>query len=283
MTVPEQVRDGIVLAATGRRYRALAYRAGRTIRRVMPEVALDLFTDAPEGDPGPFDKIHDLAETGHRPKFEALRRSRFDRTLLLDVDIVMVAGVAPVFDLFERYDILGVHEQFGIAPITRLGPSGASSPALRQINGGVLGVVRNDRTRAFVDHYEGTFQALGGRFDQPALMEALAESPVRLCVLPLEYNLMHLPYMRFAVPGKMLAPRLLHLPGLHKGDAPVDASQPFDLGELLNPHQLEALDKLLAQDPTLGARLPLSHKAVDTIRRVPWLERKVRRLRDWLT
>ncbi|WGW03921.1 putative nucleotide-diphospho-sugar transferase [Tropicibacter oceani] len=250
----------------------------------MPDIAIDLFTDpaACTADPFPFDTVHPLQGTGPRPKMEALRRSRFERTLYLDCDVVMVTEVAPVFDVLEHFDIAGAQEQFGCAPIAFQGGADAPPVAFRQINSGVLGVRKSAASSAFLQKWEDLFRQREARFDQPLLTELLYCEPVRLAVLPQEYNLMYLPFMRNAVPGMMIAPRLLHLPFLHKGDTHLSpADQPFDLAGLLNDAQFENLGKLIEGDVTLGARPLLRHAVGNTLRKSPWLDRKLRKVLDW--
>lgn len=274
--------DGIVFGATGPKYNILARRAALTARRVMPDLRIDLYTDRPGDHTGPpFDRVHGLTAGHGRPKFEALARSRFARTLYLDCDVVMVAEIAPVFEVLRRFDIVGAHEQFGCAPIVTMGSPDVPAAGFRQINGGVLGLSRSPGTDRFLADYLAAFLEKGARFDQPILAEQLYRTDLRLAVLPPEYNLMFLPHLRHAAPGKMMAPRLLHLPVLHKGDrhlAPADA--PFDLGALLNKPQLDNLRRLVAQDITLGAKPSLRHATGDALRRAPWLDRKLRQLLD---
>ena len=58
---------GFVFAATGDKYVTLARRAARTLKQVMPDVPVDLFTDLPVSDPT-LSQIHSLETATHRPK-----------------------------------------------------------------------------------------------------------------------------------------------------------------------------------------------------------------------
>ena len=279
-------RDGLILAATGARYNIMARRAALTVRRVMPDLTIDLFTDTPElaaDGAAPFAQAHKLAATHARPKMEALARSRFDRTLYIDCDVMAVNPFPEIFDLLDSYDMAAAHEGFGSAPISLMNTQ-QRPVAFRQINSGVIALRKSDRMDGFLARYARLFAERNARFDQPILAELIHDAPeIRLAVLPQEYNLMYLPYMRHAVPGRHMAPRLLHLPWLHKGDqhlTPEDA--PYDPALILNDPQLAALRALTRKDVTLGGRRSLAHLAGDGLRRTPWLDRKVRALRDWL-
>ena len=43
----------------------------------------------------------------HQLKFEALRRSRFERTIYIDTDVIALADLSDVFDVLDRFDITG--------------------------------------------------------------------------------------------------------------------------------------------------------------------------------
>lgn len=269
---------GIVFGATGASYVALARRAARTVRRVMPDTPIDLFTDAPLAD-AVFDQVHILDQTTTRPKMAALRRSRFDRTIWLDCDVIVLADLAEVFDLLGRVDIAGAHEHYGSSPVAMMqtGPDDIP-PAFRQINSGVLGVRSGPATHDFLDRWASEFARRGLRYDQPLLRELLWDSDLRLGVLPHEYNLMHMPYL-MAGNDRMMAPRVLHLPHLHVYDKFIaDPSSPLTAGEILSPDELMELERRMASDRTLGARRAARDVLADLLRHAPALERPVRRL-----
>ena len=77
---------GFIFAVTGPDYTGLARQAAATVAHHHPDIPIDLFTDQPCDDPV-FARVHQLSESGPRPKFEALLRSRFDRALYLDAGI----------------------------------------------------------------------------------------------------------------------------------------------------------------------------------------------------
>ncbi len=271
---------GIVFGATGGLYRNLARRAARNVRQVMPQAAIDLYTDEPLVDPV-FDRVHLLDRSGPRPKMEALLRSRFRKTLWLDSDTVMLCDVSDLFDVLETADIVGAHEQFGSSPVAMRKVRRDIPPAFRQINSGVLGVRKSEATDAFLRRWQQDFVALKLQYDQPLLRELLYESDLRLVVLPAEYNQMFPPHIRVAS-ALMMAPRILHMTHVHSDPKFADPpDRPFDPGELLNPPVVERINALLASDRTLGARAPARIAAGEMLRRVPRLHRIARRLRGF--
>lgn len=270
--------NGVVFAATGRVYRDLARRAARNVRQVMPGLPIDLFTDAPLEDPV-FAAVHMLDGAGPRPKMEALRRSRFARTLYLDCDVVVIADMSDVFDCLDRADIAGAHEQFGSAPVAMQKVRNAIPPSFRQINAGVLAVRKSESTDRFLDRWAADFRALNLQYDQPLLRELLYHGDLRLAVLPAEYNTMHLAGVRSAH-RLMMAPRALHLPVLHEDDRHSETpEEPFDPGVLLSAPVRDRINELMRTDRTLGARRSARVLAGDMLRRSPMLYRLARRLR----
>lgn len=238
---------GYIFAATGQLHITLARRAARTLRAVSPDAAVDLFTDDAPDDPV-FDQVHSLNRSSHRPKIEALRRSRFDRTLYLDTDVAAVAPVDDIFTVLDRFDLTAVQEN------RRDGRStGDGTPELNafpQINSGVLGIRKSPQTEAFLQEWEAAVLDTGAKRDQPALRGLLWETDLRVHVLPIEYNLMDIRLLRAMGLGNT-APRLLHRPMI-KRLPHHNPNQPFGLDEIMKPHVAEQLRKLLQSDRTLG-------------------------------
>ncbi|MGJ8544424.1 MAG: putative nucleotide-diphospho-sugar transferase [Sulfitobacter sp.] len=274
---PMTDEDGFVFAATGAQYRGLAQRAARSLRAVMGDVQIDLFADASLED-AVFNQVHLVEHKGTRPKIEALRRSRFARTVYLDCDVVAVADASDMFALLHRADMIGVQEMYGNAPVGLHRVSQDIPLSFRQINSGVLGVRANAQTHDFLTEWERRMGALQQRWDQPVLREMLWEAELKFQTLPAEYNLMHSRYIT-AMGQRMAAPRLLHLTPLHEvADGMRDLDQPFDLSEVLSEPVLKALQTLIRNDRSLGANRSARDVLGDALRRFPKVEKKARKL-----
>lgn len=261
-------RDGFLFAATGEKYITLARRAARNLRAVWPDATIDLFCDTPLDD-AVFDQIHQLHNQTHRPKLEALLRSRFERTVYLDCDVVAVVPAPDLFDLLQTHDIVGAHDQFGNAPIAFMETPDDVPLCFPQINSGVLGVRRSARTQAFLQEWARRFAEENRSFDQPLLREMLLRGDLRLGVLPMEYNMMYVPYLTHGSP-RMLSPRFLHITALHVGDTHAHSPQePFDLPDLLGAMSTHRLRQRLEGDRSLGAKPTLRDLAAEKVRRLP--------------
>ena len=243
------VPRGYVFAATGPGYTALAARAAGTLRPFAGAVPIDLFTDQavpPEG----FDAAHALGDDFFRPKFEALLRSRFERTIYLDADVWAVADPSDVFDLLDRFDVALAHDPYRATEHATTPWRVAVPPAFPQFNSGVIAARRGEGVdalwRAVIDGLRGD----GPSRDQGVLRELLWRSDLRIATLPEEYNFMGLRGLN-VLSSDNAAPRLIHAPRLHatfrKGKAPVGG-----LADLLGRAGAAQLARLVANDPTLG-------------------------------
>ena len=244
---------GFVFAVSGESYVALAVNAARSLRTVCPDAAIDLYTDRDPGVAGLFDRVHLLERSWFRPKFEALARSRFDRTIYLDADMIVIADPSDVFEVLDRFDIAAVHNQHrnsahGLKTWKRPLPN-----AFPQINTGLLAVRRCEGVVRLV---RGVEQALLDdpdlRIDQAPMRELLFDSDLRLAILPPEYNLMQVRQTE-TQSHKDTAPRILHLTRLHahaRGrERPVTRAD-----QAMGPVLWWNMQRMIANDRTLGGR-----------------------------
>ncbi len=224
---------GIVYAATTRPYVSLARRAARLVRTVMPDAAIDLYADEPPGDPV-FDAEHRLEHVDHRPKMEALARTRFDLTLYLDADTVLLAPVWDLFDTAAGCDLAMAVEARRGDKRNLPGPVHVP-PSYPPFNSGVIAMRASERTRRFARDWADAFRAgaAAHRFDQRSLRELAYASDLNVRTLPREYNLMWVADV-LDWNERSLAPRILHLPRLNKARVG-DPEAPYDLAEILPP------------------------------------------------
>ena len=276
-----QETRGFVFAASGAAHVEMAVNAASSLRRVAPGAAIDLFADAIPADASPFDEVHPLDRSWFRPKFEALRRSRFDRTIYLDSDILAVADPSDIFDVLDRFDFAAVHNQHrNSAHATQIWrrPLPAAFP---QINGGLLAVRRTPEVLTLLQDIEDALRADPElKRDQVPMRELLFDSGIRLAILPPEYNLMQVRHAE--VQGrKDTAPRLLHLTRLH-AHLSSRARRVTTAEAALGPVLWRHVERLIAGDRTLGGTpdrglKPLADRGITGALNVAW-----RKGRKWL-
>ena len=275
--------QGFVFATTGETYTILARRAARNLRLLMPGCSIDLFTDQPVEDLV-FDRIHPLGHSWFRPKMQALRESRFERSIVLDADIIVVADISEVFQLLDRCDIAGVE---GVVRSLPMMSSESEVPrCLPPINSGFLAVRASQKLCEFTISWENDVRERASSADQPAFRSHLYHSDLRFLPLGGEYNLIAIG--RLDTWGKAAgAPRVLHVPDLHNRP-PGNPEVPFSLVEAIGDIRAAHVERLIAADWSLGgdeqnvivppakAQPPLQNsETVPTNRSQPSLLRKV--------
>ena len=221
---PGEEDRGFVFAVSGAAYVALAVQAARSVRGTHPGIPIDIYTSdlVPEG---VFDRVHPLETDWFRPKFEALARSRFARTLYLDADLVVLADMSDVFWLLNRFDIAAAQVQHANQDFARRVWRQAMPHAFPQVNSGVLGLRASDATRAFMRQVHDALHASGLNQDQPILREMLWSTDLRLAILPPEYNL-RADERVWKSSWRDPAPRVLHSSRFHKAMTGADAPSP---------------------------------------------------------
>jgi len=205
---------GVIYAASGPdRYAALAARSAASFKRHNPGIPVDLYSDRPRDLPV-FDRIHVLQDAWFRSRIDAMRIARFERTLMLDSDTMVVADIADVFQLLDRFDIALAHDYrpngtLGFTPFRKQLPA-----AFPQFNGGVIAIRKTDRTDRFLLDWARAVRAHDIGRDQPSLRETLWDSDLRIATLPEAYNLVQVSNLR-SWTWSDLAPRIIHSPHFH--------------------------------------------------------------------
>jgi FkbM family methyltransferase len=239
--------QGFVFATTGKNYTTLARRAARTLRAVMPRCNIDLYTDRALDD-DVFDQIHRLDHGWFRPKMQAIRESRFERTIVMDADLVVLTDISEVFRVLDRCDIAGVEGTNRAAHMT---PSSLDVPrCVPVINSGFLAVRASQRLYAFAQAWEDNVRSKDAALDQPALREMLYYGDLKFLPLGGEYNTIWLNLLDIW-PKARGAPRVLHVRELHMRPAG-EPEMPISLVEALGKRRAAHVKKLLAADRSLG-------------------------------
>ena len=169
--------EGFVFATTGDKYTTLARRAARTLRAVTPGCNVDLFTDELIED-DVFDQIHRLDHSWFRPKMQAIRESRFERTVVMDADLVVVADISEVFRILDGCDIAGVEAR---SRQRRFIPPDTGVPrCVAPVNSGFLAVRTSRRMHAFALAWEHDVRSSESELDQPSFRRLIYQSEVNV-------------------------------------------------------------------------------------------------------
>lgn len=263
---------GAVFTATGpEKYLILAKQAALSLKKHNPGLAADLYTDREEV-PSVFDQVHRVENSWLRSRIDVLRHSRFDRILMLDSDIHVLAPITDIFDVLDRFDIALAHDQERNGKLSFTFWRKELPPAFAQFNGGVIALRKSEKVDRFLLDWSAAVRDHGIGRDQPALREVLWDSDLRIATLPEEYNL-----MTFRVMHRWThlhpAPRLLHAPVFH-GEFERFQGSPDRVTERLGLRLSSGLPVMMAQDRALAreeGRPPRNPTAQENIRRGFWI------------
>ena len=185
------MRDGVIYVATGGGYRDLACASARTLRRTNPGLPVDLFTDDLSADGlEVFDRVHPVPRLHDRAKLDCLPLTRFERTLFLDCDTLVLRGFGDLFDVLDRFECAVAHDMRRASALIREGQQEVTPYAFPQMNSGVLLYRRSGAMRAFLEEWARRFHAAPEiTRDQVILKDLLWASDLRFYVLPPEFNL----------------------------------------------------------------------------------------------
>lgn len=185
--------EGIIYIATGPAHVGEAIDSAHSVKQVMPDHPVTLFTDDPvavQTPPAPFDDAVLLPDVTRSclDKMRALRLTPYERTLMLDTDTYVCESVAGIFEALQRFDVAVAY-----APNRYPYPAEGCPDAFPEPNTGVIGYRRTDAVWAFLDDWPRTYEDQATRaqkphHDQHAFREALYRSELRFLILPPEYN-----------------------------------------------------------------------------------------------
>lgn len=206
---------GVIFTATGDdKYARLAERAAESIREHNPDLPIDLYSDKPR-ESTVFDKVHVLDNPWVRSRIDAMRMSRFERTLMLDSDIIVLGDLSELFDILERFDIAAAHDQWRNGPEKQTIWRRRLPSAFAEFNGGVIAFRKTDSTDNFFKDWAAAVRDHAIGRDQASFRELLWESDLRIATLPPEYNLMTFGLAR-AWHLSHPAPMIIHSPQFHR-------------------------------------------------------------------
>ena len=220
MSSPRRWESGVLFACTGRKYILAGIRAAKSVRKHNPGLPIALFADwqaqgfSMEELGKTFDLVEGIDNPHRRSKVDLLERTPFERTLYLDTDTEVLEKIEDLFGVLDRFDMAVAHamkRNFARRMVTWRVKLPMAFP---QFNSGVMLYKANPEVLAFLRQWSEAFHSAGFDNDQTSLRELLWLSDLRFTVLPPEYNVRYMKYVRFW--GKEEAtPKILHMQKFH--------------------------------------------------------------------
>ena len=203
------MRDGVIYVAKGAGYLELAIASATSLRGVNPDLPVDLFTDQSVPADAPFDRVHRIPDVPTRAKIACMPLSRFERTLFLDCDTLVVQPLGDLFEVLERFDMALAHDVRRVSALIREGHEVETPYAFPQLNTGVLLYRRSETTQAFFAEWARRYRKAGQARDQITFKDLIWSSDIRFYVLPPEFNLRRVTIMDAWEPMDAL-PTIIH-------------------------------------------------------------------------
>ncbi len=181
------MRDGVIYVAQGAGYLDLAERSAASLLARNPGMAVDLFTDQ-AGVSGQWSRVAPIP-AGVTPKLASLPQSRFERTLYLDSDTLVLAPLGDLFEVLDRFELALAHDVRRTSALIREGHRASPPYAFPQMNCGVMLYRRSAVMAAFLAEWQRRYAEAGRARDQVTFRDLIWESDIRFYVLPEEFNL----------------------------------------------------------------------------------------------
>jgi lipopolysaccharide biosynthesis glycosyltransferase len=279
--------NGVLFAATGQNYIDLSRQSASSIRETNPALEIDLFTDRPIR-AEPFSRISILENVWVRSKIDAMISSRFEKSLYLDADTLVLADLSDVFNILDRFDIAFTHDQARNHFLVRREYKREFPNTFPQVNGGVIAFRKSQEVIDFLTEWRSLVieHAIGK--DQPALRELLWDTNLKYAILPPEYNLRDLTFIEKMHARYHTAPRIIHSGVFFSKPIPDESKD--RLAHYLGPARAFKVQLLLDADETIARQIKRQTVGISKTKRqqLRWLalsdriSRSVHRLADSL-
>lgn len=198
--------QGVIYYSTGECYLNEAERSAASLRDVMPDVNITIYSDIrPEIEI--FDQFIEI-EPGEYPwldRITYLKNTPYDKTLFLDTDTYVREDIGELFEILDRFDIAAAR-----TPGRNISGYDYQRAALESFPDFNCGVMLYNNSLDVIEtftHWEEEYRPYADSElnDQPFFTDAIYRSDISVTVLPREYN------CRFMFPGFLYgSPKILH-------------------------------------------------------------------------
>ena len=188
---------GVLYATSGKKHNREAEESASSIRKLMPDVPLAIWTDRPEWlTPGIFDHVYTLEHPFFSTvdKIEPLLGTPFQKTLFLDTDTLLIEPVYELIGLLDRYDLAYCHAPRRVCCFrSGCGVDPSIPEWFVQPNSGLILYNNTEPVKRLMSdwlerYWVGQKNVPKNCCDQSSLWRALYNSSVSTTVLPPEYN-----------------------------------------------------------------------------------------------
>lgn len=221
---------GVIYTAYGEKFVKQAIESANSVRRHSPTLGIGLYTDKkdPNLDYSMFDfiTIIDIIPTDFHQymlnRLLSLPKSPFAHTLALDTDTIIMSDITDMFELMGRFDIAMTHGHNRQKRYMKALASGKADPsipyAFAPVQGGLMLYNKSEPiVSKFLEDLIALYKEKNYYDDQVAMRELLWKIPLKLYMLPREYNFCNSKYIDSMVNeegittmGEQSIPKIFH-------------------------------------------------------------------------
>jgi hypothetical protein len=177
------------------RYTGLLLNSAASLKRVMPDLPITVFSQFPIESPN-FDRVIRVegSQDGFYDKTLFFQQTPYERTLFIDADIYVAEPVPELFSLLDQFDFAATHEEYVNTDWWNRYPRPDIPISFPEFNTGILSYKRSPVMDSLLKEWSDLYQSFiaknpGQKInDQPFFRAAAYTSPVRIATLTREYN-----------------------------------------------------------------------------------------------
>ena len=142
------------------RYVNLALQSIASVKRVMPDLPVTVFSQFPISSPL-IERVISVqpAQDGFYDKTRIMRESPYERTIFIDADIFVVEPFPELFGLLDRFDIAATHEEYVNTDWFHRYPRKDIPTSFPEFNTGIMVFKRGPQINALMKDWEGLYAA----------------------------------------------------------------------------------------------------------------------------
>jgi hypothetical protein len=177
------------------RYTQLLLNSAASLKRVMPNLPITVFSQFPIESPN-FERVIRVegSEDGFYDKTVFFQQTPYERTLFVDADIYFVDPVSELFSILEYFDFAATHEEYLNTDWWNRYPRPDIPASFPEFNTGILAYKQSPRMDSLLKDWSSLYKSFiathpGEKInDQPFFRAAVYSNEARFATLTREYN-----------------------------------------------------------------------------------------------
>jgi hypothetical protein len=177
------------------RYTGLLLNSAASLKRVMPDLPITVFTQFPL-ESSDFERVIrvDGSQDGFYDKTLLMQQTPYERTLFVDADTYIVEPVPELFTMLDQFDFAATHEEYQNTDWHNRYPRPDIPPSFPEFNTGILAYRRSSRMDGVLKDWSDLYHSFlenhpGQKInDQPFFRAAVYSNQVCIATLTREYN-----------------------------------------------------------------------------------------------